>query len=126
MNEGLENIEIIKNNIKKSNFKENKKNNLVNSLLELETNMMTLNDLDKEYFKSHITFDTYITRKKMLISEQIKLKYHIQSDITKDIEKKIEAKEKGIIDNLKSTIDENANWITILLTISQIILSLSK
>ena len=75
--------------------------------------------------KSHITFDTYITRKKMFIGEQVKIKDEIQNYLTKDLAEYMDEKDKNLLSRLKDTIDENVNWISILLRISQIILTLS-
>lgn len=118
----LESIEKIKHNIKSSILDEDIKNNLLKSLLDLESNLLIQSDTENEYSKSHITFDTYITRKKMLTSEQIRIKDKIQNILIKDIETIIEGKKKGILSRLRSSIDENASWISILLSITQLIL----
>lgn len=123
--EELESIEKVKYNIKKSKIDDIIKNKIIQSILDLETNMVTLIELEKEYSKSHITFDTYITRKKMLAGEQIRIKDSIQNYLTSDLEKEIEKKDKGVLARLKRSIDENANWISILLAISQLLVSLS-
>lgn len=121
MSINLELIEEIKENIKKSDLKDDKKANIINAILELESNLSINKDLENEYSKSHITFDVYITRKKMLTNEQIKIKDRIQNLIIKDVEKILESNNEGIISRLKRSIDENVNWIAILLSVTQIL-----
>jgi len=112
--------------LKKNPDLSTKINRLLTILQTMRVSRHELNKLEEDFHRGNVTEDTYYTRRKKLVMDYIKSKDEMLIASLNELQKKVtNKKEKTIINKIKSAINNNADWLSLILQLIELMIVIS-